>query len=368
MEDPRQLQLLNEQGFSFANMAQVEAFARTVALRVGDRMPVQGKTFGELCQSWLNVGCKRRLDVRNEARHVELLRGLWTLHEGDLTPKKVRAALAALLKPTGTLGPASANMVRSKGMLIIREAQLDEAWGGSNPFDLVPTFKVPRPQHVLVTLAHARLFLPHLRRDRWRESVFNLALGPRPGEWKALLKTDVHLGEGWLVFRRSNHRDRTKTGVPRTVPIPSILLPVLREAMKASRSELVFPDPQGRRQRAGAAISKVLRTAYKAAGIITHWEAICRRRGCGYEKTLTEREEGRCPRCDFKLWLRGVPPRVRLYDLRHAAATLHAEAGCSPTVIRMVLGHSGEGMTEKVYTHLSLEFQKSELDKLNLLG
>jgi integrase len=45
-------------------------------------------------------------------------------------------------------------------------------------------------------------------------------------------------------------------------------------------------------------------------------------------------------------------PPMRLYDLRHTAATLSLAAGVSPKIISEQLGHSSVGFTLDVYSHL----------------
>lgn len=306
----------------------VHALAREVAAHLRPA-PVRGRTFGEVCDAWLATASKRVEDTRNEARHVALLAPLAALLETELTPKRVRAVLDSLLRPVGPLGPVTVNMLRAKGKRIVREAQLEEEWGALNPFDLAPRYKQCRPEHHRVTLEEARAVLPHLRRDRWREAVLALLLGPRPGEVKALRREDVNLQRGSITFRRSNARDKTKTGKPRTLPIPAQLRPVLVEAMEASPCELVFPESDGTRQRADKRLSRSLRVAYALAGL-------------------------------------PVPPNLRWYDLRHAAATLLTEAGCMPAVVRKVLGHTPRDTTEGVYLHLSLEMMRRELERFQL--
>lgn len=315
-----------------SSAARKQKFVSQIAEEVARHLrpvPRVGRTFGEVCEAWLATASKRVEDTRNEARHVELLAPLAALLETELTPRRVRAVLDSLLRPVGPLGPVTVNMLRAKGKRIIREAQLEEQWAGGNPFELAPRYKQYAPEHHRVTLVEARLVLPHLRRDLWRQAVLALTLGPRPGEVKALRKEDINLQQGSITFRRSNARDKTKTGKVRTLPIPAQLLPVLVEAMEASSSALVFPEADGTLQRADKQWSRTLRTAYARAGL-------------------------------------PVPPTLRWYDLRHAAATLLTEAGCMPAVVRKVLGHTPRDTTEGVYLHLSLDVMRKELERLQL--
>jgi integrase len=45
-------------------------------------------------------------------------------------------------------------------------------------------------------------------------------------------------------------------------------------------------------------------------------------------------------------------PRIRLYDLRHAAATIALAAGVSPKVVSEQLGHASTAFTLDAYAHV----------------
>ena len=48
----------------------------------------------------------------------------------------------------------------------------------------------------------------------------------------------------------------------------------------------------------------------------------------------------------------GLPPEVRLHDLRHAFGTLLFLAGVHPKIVSAALGHASEAFTMSVYQHL----------------
>lgn len=52
------------------------------------------------------------------------------------------------------------------------------------------------------------------------------------------------------------------------------------------------------------------------------------------------------------------------HDGRHTCATLLDNAGANKTVIKKILGHAGHGMTEKVYTHKTIQ---QLVDAINLI-
>ena len=48
----------------------------------------------------------------------------------------------------------------------------------------------------------------------------------------------------------------------------------------------------------------------------------------------------------------GLPKSLRLYDLRHTAATLALSVGVSPKVVSEQLGHTSAAFTLDVYSHV----------------
>lgn len=325
-------------------------------------------TFGELAGEWLRTEGARLVRPEDAEKHVEHLKGLWALTEKEMRPSIAKQVLFALLRPEGHLSPTTVNKVMGTARRIIREAQFNEEWAGQNPFELIRKLKQVRPVMRPLSLSESRAMLPHLRPDRRREALAMLYLGLRPGELKALQREDVDSRTKLITVRRSNGRDSTKTGRARIVPIPDALWPTLEEALKASSDgcPLVFPGPSGERQREDAKLSKGLKTALGKAGLVTGYKYKCRRAGCGHQEDRTAKEELRCPECNFVLWAVPKPIKVRFYDLRHSAATLHREAGADPLAIQIILGHAAENLTDSVYTHLSAEYVRREVNKLKI--
>lgn len=70
----------------------------------------------------------------------------------------------------------------------------------------------------------------------------------------------------------------------------------------------------------------------------------------------------------FKPLVREVGlPALRLYDLRHSAATLLLLEGINPKVVSEMLGHATIVLTLDTYSHVLPEMQKSAVAKLELL-
>ncbi len=324
--------------------------------------------FKALADEWLRAEAPRLVEPENERRHIAHLEPLWRLSEEELGPRAVKEALGMLLRPTGTLGAATVNKVRATGRRIIRAAMEEERWARANPFDVVQRQRQAQPVFRHLSLAEVRAVLPHLREDRRREALTTLYMGLRTGEMLALLRRDIDLSAGTVLIRRSHARDETKTGKQRLVPLLAALRPVLEAAIAASPSDLVFPGADGGRQRHDVKMARVIQEAFRLAGIVNGWNYTCRRKGCGYveEKKVERAPDRNCPKCDFRLWERGIPPEVRWYDLRHTCATLHREAGADPLAIQLLLGHSPKSLTDSTYTHLSMDYLRRELDKLRL--
>ena len=56
------------------------------------------------------------------------------------------------------------------------------------------------------------------------------------------------------------------------------------------------------------------------------------------------------------------------HDCRHTFATRMRECGCDPLVLQLLLGHTPSTITEKIYTHVTIEELADSLNKLNYTG
>ena len=70
----------------------------------------------------------------------------------------------------------------------------------------------------------------------------------------------------------------------------------------------------------------------------------------------------------FKPLLRSAElPAIRLYDLRHTAATISLIAGVSPKIISEQLGHASVAFTLDVYSHVLPHMQDAAAEKVEAL-
>jgi integrase len=78
--------------------------------------------------------------------------------------------------------------------------------------------------------------------------------------------------------------------------------------------------------------------------------------------------EPRLVQYHFKPLLKSAElPAIRLYDLRHTAATISLIAGVSPKVIGEQLGHASGAFTLDVYSHFLPHMQDAAAEKVQAL-
>jgi integrase len=216
------------------------------------------------------------------------------------------------------VSPSHYNHLRTLASRLIEWAIAIEAWHGSNPFKAVPAKRAEYQTRPTLTRAEVRRVARALPK-RWRAHFWvTVFLGLRKGELLALRGSDFK--GGILTVSRSHFRGTTKTGRPRSIPVPKFLWRYLKG------EGLLFPSARGKQMHPGCRLTDVLRRALIAANI---------------DKPM------------------------RWHDLRHTAATLHVEAGASQLAVRLLLGHAGRDQTA-AYSHPGMKWLWRELDRLKL--
>lgn len=147
-------------------------------------------------------------------------------------------------------------------------------------------------------------------------------------------------------------------------PLDEELLPYLVEAMKQSKSDLLFSKPDGTQYPADLAQHLILRRAMGRAGIVEGYKHKCRRKGCGFEEKRTDAAESKCPRCSMKLWVKPIPRPTRFHDTRHTTATLLLKAGVPLAVVQKVLRHTDPAIAAGVYGHLDMDDMRKAVNTL----
>lgn len=54
----------------------------------------------------------------------------------------------------------------------------------------------------------------------------------------------------------------------------------------------------------------------------------------------------------------------RPHDTRHTCVSMLTEAGVDERIIKKIVGHRGQGVTETVYTHIELSFKLDAINKI----
>lgn len=324
-----------------------------------------GGTVAELLEWWLEAHSARSPShARNESvirKHL-IPSELGPVKLAAVTPDRIEALLHR--KAQEELSPQSINHLRNFLGRAFNAAIRVGRWTGRNPVASVKKRRVPkrlpdflRPDEVPPVL---RSLAP-----RWRP-LFATAIytGLRKGELLGLRKADVDLRTRLLTVGRSHDRDTTKGGHEDAIPIAAEAVPWLEAAMRDSPSELVFPAADGGMMRPDVALESVLRRALGRAGIVTGWNHVCRRKGCGYAEHATDGDLRRCPTDGRKLWPKPIVRPIRFHDLRHTTASLLLMAGADLVAVQRVMRHKDPKITIETYGHLVPGYLRSAVDRL----
>ncbi len=338
-----------------------------------------GGTLGDLMAWWLD-SCDRGAPShrRNQyavTRHI-IGSDLALLPLVQVTAPKIEAFLDA--KATEDLSAQTVNHLRGYLSRAFQSARRLGRYTGPNPVAGVSKRRVSsRPPDYLradeVPVVMAALD------EAWRP-LFATALytGMRKGELLALRKTDVDLGAGLIMVRRSWGRDTTKGGHSDAIPIAADVAPFLKSAIAASPSALVFPAADGSMMREQIRLHDVLRRALGRAGIVQGYRHACRARvsgegrrdpaapQCTHAEVAADRAPRRCPVHGDLLWPKAEVRPIRFHDLRHTTASLLMMAGVNPAAVQRILRHSDPRITTEVYGHLAPGYLRAEVDRLAL--
>jgi integrase len=196
----------------------------------------------------------------------------------------------------------------------------------------------------VLTVEQARAFIPAIAGHPY-EALFALAMttGMRPSEYLALAWVDIDFVQGavrvsrTLEWRRGGWQfaDTKRARSRRAIKLQSWVIDLLEQ----------------RRQRTAPQTS---------AGPAQDLVFLAKRGGPIRESRFVWRY--------FKPLLRSAGlPNIRLYDLRHTAATLSLAAGVSPKVVSEQLGHASVAFTLDVYSHVLPHMQEAAAAKVEAL-
>jgi integrase len=140
---------------------------------------------------------------------------------------------------------------------------------------------------------------------------------------------------------------------------------ILKRAIAASSSELVFPAEDGSMLPKHTKLEEVLRRAMRRAGLVTGYVYKCRREGCGHREASLDANLGRCVKCRFKLFPVGEVRKIRFHHLRHTTASLLLMSGADLAAVQRIMRHQDPRLTTEVYGHLSTNYLKKEIERLS---
>ena len=141
--------------------------------------------------------------------------------------------------------------------------------------------------------------------------------GVRIGELLDLRKEDVHLDDRWFYVREA----KTAAGV-REVPIAEKIVPFIRMWLDRPCDYLICSGSDA------ALAYYVFRENY--------WNPVMDLIGMDH----------------------------RPHDTRHTCVSMLTEAGVDERIIRKIVGHKGQGVTETVYTHMELPVKLEAINKI----
>lgn len=141
--------------------------------------------------------------------------------------------------------------------------------------------------------------------------------GVRISEFLDLKKEDIHLEERWFFVKES----KTESGI-REVPIAEKIVPFFEYWMEKD-CEYLICTPSNEHF--------VYRNYYDS-----YWTPI----------------------------MESLSMKHRPHDTRHTCVSLLTTAGVDERIIKKIVGHKGQGVTEQVYTHLELPIKLEAINKI----
>jgi len=320
-------------------------------LPVGTSRPL---TLRAHLEAWLQDAMPTTVRASTAASYGSLTRqhlipGLGHHRLDKLTAVHVRALLKAksleLSPRTGRpLSTRTLQYLHAVLRLALEQARRDDLVA-RNVAGLVAGPKVQRAEVTPLNSQEVRQLLAASATDRlsalW---LLVIALGLRRGEALVLRWEDIDLERGHLQVRATLHRiggELVRDPMPKTkssrraLPLPALVA----EALKAHRSS--------------QAVERMAARAWPDATLVFTT-------GVG-----TAIEPRNCLRAFHTLCDQAGVRRVRIHDLRHAAASFMLLQGIDLRVVMGTLGHSRLSTTSDLYTHLLEPVQKAAAARMD---
>lgn len=302
------------------------------------------QTLGEYLNHWLDICARPRLRAKSFRDYTSLLARyvrprLGARPLGEVSSAEIQTLYSQLLDQN-----LSARTIRYAHAVLFSALRQAVRWKLllSNPAEDVDLPRQPRRRFSVFDVEQAKQFISAISGHIYGV-LFALAIttGMRPSEYLALTWSDFDLDReavsvsktlewqkgGWHFEDTKRERSRRMIKLQRWVV--ALLRRLEEEATAVGRegNDLVF-------------------TAHRGGPI----------------------HEARFVRVYFKPLLRSAGlPNIRLYDLRHTAATLGLVAGVSPKIVSEQLGHASVAFTLDVYSHVLPHMQETAAKKVEEL-
>jgi integrase len=309
------------------------------------------QTLNEYLDRWLETAAKPKVRPKTLLGYRNLLDchirpALGARPLGKISPLEVQQAFQTMQEKG-----LSARTIEYARMILKQAFRQAIQWRllTFNPCDGVPIPRRERREMQALSPEQARRFLAVARGTR-HGALFELALttGLRPSEYLALKWEDIDFERGTLSVVRSldaepggGYRlEETKTRNSRRVVK---LLPGVLSALVEHRQA-----QQRQREEAGE--------RWKEQGFVFTNEL-----GGPLERHNLAHRHLR------KILEEAGLPQIRLYDLRHTAATLALSAGVPVKVVSEMLGHSSVALTLDFYSHVLPHMQEDAARRMAAL-
>jgi integrase len=303
-----------------------------------------GKPLGQYLDHWLDICARPRLRAKSFRDYSNLLAGyirprLGSRPLGELSAAEIQTLSSELIKRE-----LSARTIRYTHAVLISALRQAVRWKLllANPAEDVDLPRQARRRCTVCDVGQAKQFIKAISGHPY-EALFALAIttGMRPSEYLALTWSDFDLERGAVSVSKTLERgkgswhfeDTKRKRSRRMIKLQNWVVALLRKSQEEAKAgqartgDLVFASERG-----GA----VLETKF----VGRHFKPLLKEAGL---------------------------PNIRLYDLRHTAATLALAAGVSPKIVSEQLGHASMAFALEVYSHVLPHMQHTAALKVEAL-
>jgi integrase len=300
-------------------------------LVIGRAVHAQAPGFREWAESWNanRLGLRETTRVRNTIlMNTHLLPHFGGAKLEAITQPQVQAFVSGLDRSPATVKEIYQELKKCLDAAVAAKYLRDSPCVG------ITLPKIERQEELFLTQEQVHSLAESIL-PRYRALIYTLAFcGLRIGEAAALKPGSINLAKASLKVTESVSEVQGKqvTTAPKTkagrreIPLPDFMVEVLTEHMAEYPSQYVFIGRQGGQIRANAFRQRAFKNAKKKAG---------------------------------------VPPELRIHDLRHTAASIWISNGVDLLRVKKWMGHTSATFTLDRYGHLYEDDNAAILGSLN---